>query len=94
MTFIYILLFADNQQNTHSYNIIILIVDCFYIISQADKKRNRAKLIEFFADVAMECKKLNNFNSFMAISGELTSVHVIPTLSVYGHANPPLSPSL
>ena len=27
--------------------------------------------MEFFADTALECKKLNNFNSFMAISGEL-----------------------
>lgn len=38
---------------------------------QADKKRNRAKLIEFFADTANECRKLNNFNSYMAISGRL-----------------------
>ena len=38
--------------------------------AQADKKRNRAKLFEFFTDTALECKKLNNFNSFMAISGE------------------------
>ena len=40
------------------------------VVLQADKKRNRAKLIEFFADTAMECKKLNNYNSFMAISGK------------------------
>ena len=37
---------------------------------QADKKRNRAKLIEFFVDTALECRKLNNYNSYMAISGE------------------------
>lgn len=37
---------------------------------QADKKRNRAKLIEFFADTAIECRKLNNFNSCMAIIGK------------------------
>ena len=36
---------------------------------QADKRRNRAKLIEFFADTANECRKLNNYNSYMAISG-------------------------
>ena len=39
-------------------------------ICVSDKKRNRAKLVEFFLDAATECKRLNNFNSFMAISGE------------------------
>ena len=38
-------------------------------ICVSDKKRNRAKLVEFFLDTATECRKLNNFNSFMAISG-------------------------
>ena len=26
--------------------------------------------MEFFVDVANECRKLNNYNSFMAIAGE------------------------
>ena len=47
-----------------------LSLSCGLVVLQADKKRNRAKLIEFFADTAMECKKLNNYNSFMAISGK------------------------
>ena len=44
---------------------------------QADKRRNRTKLIEFFTDTALECQKLHNFNSYMAISGEedAPSVH-------------------
>ncbi|CAI8058076.1 Ras-GEF domain-containing family member 1B [Geodia barretti] len=40
-------------------------------ICVSDKKRNRAKLLEFFLDTAAECRKLNNFNSFMAISAGL-----------------------
>ena len=51
----------------------MLYIELFVVAlacAQADKKRNRAKLFEFFTDTALECKKLNNFNSFMAISGE------------------------
>ena len=38
-------------------------------ICVSDKKRNRVRLLEFFLDTAAECRRLNNFNSFMAISG-------------------------
>jgi hypothetical protein len=37
-------------------------------ICVSDKERNRARLMEFFVDTALECKKLNNLNSFMAIT--------------------------
>lgn len=40
-------------------------------ICVSDKKRNRAKVLEFFMDTAMECRRVNNFNSFMAISAGL-----------------------
>ena len=40
-------------------------------ICVSDKKRNRTRLVEFFLDTAAECKRLNNFNSFMAIIGKL-----------------------
>ena len=46
-------------------------------ICVSDKKRNRAKLLEFFLDTAAECRKLNNFNSFMAISGMSHDSHVM-----------------
>ena len=42
-------------------------------ICVSDKKRNRAKLLEFFMDAAAECRRLNNFNSYMAISGKLAA---------------------
>ena len=45
-------------------------------ICVSDKKRNRTKLVEFFMDTAMECKRLHNFNSYMAISGEITCIGV------------------
>ena len=42
----------------------------FQLACQSDKQRNRVRLMEFFVDVANGCRKLNNYNSFMAIAGE------------------------
>ena len=53
----------------------VCVCACVYTINvfccwvQSDRHRDRAKLMDFFLDVALECKKLNNFNSFMAIAG-------------------------
>lgn len=35
------------------------------------KKKHRARVIEFFIDVARECFNIGNFNSLMAIICEL-----------------------
>lgn len=34
------------------------------------KKKHRARIIEFFIDVAQECFNIGNFNSLMAIISE------------------------
>ena len=41
-----------------------------------DKKKQRAKVIEYFIDVANECCHLNNFNSLMAIAAGLNMTPV------------------
>lgn len=38
--------------------------------SQPVKKKHRARIIEFFIDVAQECFNIGNFNSLMAIISE------------------------
>lgn len=38
--------------------------------SQPVKKKHRARMIEFFIDVAQECFNIGNFNSLMAIISE------------------------
>ncbi|XP_064396126.1 ras-GEF domain-containing family member 1B-like [Halichondria panicea] len=40
-------------------------------ICVAEKKKSRGKLIEFFADTALECRRLHNYNSYMAICAGL-----------------------
>lgn len=37
---------------------------------QPVKKKHRARIIEFFIDVAQECFNIGNFNSLMAIISE------------------------
>lgn len=49
--------------------------------SQPVKKKQRARMIEFFIDVAQECFNIGNFNSLMAIISECglqTSVDLWP----------------
>lgn len=46
-------------------------------ICVSDKERNRIRLMEFFVDTALECQKLNNFNSFMAIA---TGLYMSPVV--------------
>lgn len=41
--------------------------------SQPAKKKQRARMIEFFIDVAQECFNIGNFNSLMAIISECCS---------------------
>lgn len=44
---------------------------CSPFCSQPVKKKHRARVIEFFIDVARECFNIGNFNSLMAIICEL-----------------------
>ena len=39
--------------------------------------------MDFFIDVALECQKLNNFNSFMAIAGEILLTKHITIYSTF-----------
>lgn len=41
---------------------------------QPVKKKHRARVIEFFIDVARECFNIGNFNSLMAIISEYFDV--------------------
>lgn len=45
----------------------------FHILLQPVKKKHRARVIEFFIDVARECFNIGNFNSLMAIICEFCS---------------------
>lgn len=40
------------------------------------KKKHRARIIEFFIDVAQECFNIGNFNSLMAIISEYLTAHI------------------
>lgn len=40
-------------------------------VQQPVKKKHRARVMEFFIDVARECFNIGNFNSLMAIVCEL-----------------------
>lgn len=60
---------------------------------QPVKKKQRARTIEFFIDVAQECFNIGNFNSLMAIISECRTppgAAVSPPL----HLNLPVSPQL
>ncbi len=43
---------------------------CCVLSLQPVKKKHRARIIEFFIDVAQECFNIGNFNSLMAINSE------------------------
>lgn len=50
--------------------VVDLCLSCF-VVSQPLKKKHRARIIEFFINVAQECFNIGNFNSLMAIISEL-----------------------
>lgn len=47
------------------------------------KKKHRARVIEFFIDVARECFNIGNFNSLMAIICELLLLFFLVFISDY-----------
>lgn len=57
-------------RSVSSFKPLHLFRASLYMHAQSDRQRNRVKVMEFFVDVANECSKLYNFNSYMAIAGE------------------------
>lgn len=56
---------------THQSFCFFNVLHCARVLSfQPVKKKHRARIIEFFIDVAQECFNIGNFNSLMAIISE------------------------
>ncbi len=61
--------------NEHCYKYHFLVfINLLDFLMQPVKKKHRARVIEFFIDVARECFNIGNFNSLMAIISEYFAV--------------------